>query len=92
LLGRLKWTPETFYTATYEDSIDAINGHLEEKADDERIARRLGLMAISPYIKEDFDIYKHWPIVGDDQTKRQSLLQRLRDHKLKEQQKKMNGS
>lgn len=97
--GRLRWLPEDFLRQELDDTLLAISDYLDEKIDDERIARRLGLMAVSPYTDKSFDIFKYWPIVGDDEIKKQSndhnrqkLLNKLRQFKLEERQKKQNAS
>lgn len=96
--GKLRWLPNDFLRQELDDTLIAICGYLDEKVEEERIARRLGLMAVSPYTDKGFDIYKYWPIAGDDEINKQSeankkatLLQKLRQHKV-EEQKKQNAS
>lgn len=98
MLGRVKWTPDVFYRATIEDTWFAISGHFKERTDDERIFRRLGMMAVSPYVDKKFDIYKHWPIAGDEEIKqgakkhqKERMHQRLRELKLRDIKKQHGG-
>jgi hypothetical protein len=93
--GRLKWLPDDFLRQDLDDTLIAIKGHFDERTEDERIFRRLGLMSIGPYVDKSFDIYKYWPIHGDEDAgkqQRSTLLQKLRQHRLEEQQKKQNAS
>lgn len=90
--------PDEFLRQDFEDTIIAINGYIEEKIDEERIFRRLGVMAVSPYVDKNFDIYKYWPIANDEELSKgikdahhDRLLSKLRRMRLEDQQKKQNG-
>lgn len=98
-LGGLKWTPDVFYSAEINDTLDAITGHRDEFIEFERVIRRHALIAVSPWIDKKFDIFTHWPIAKDDEIhsnikKNQKAwrLARLRHLKTVEAQKKYGNS
>jgi hypothetical protein len=98
-LGGLKWSPDVFYRAEFDDTIDAIVGHKDEFIEFERVMRRHALIAVSPWLDKKFDIFTHWPITKDEEIQssvkkdqKARRLARLRQLKTIEAQKKYGNT
>lgn len=68
--GEIGLTPEVFYKMAPSDYALLVEGHNKKRIYEQRLLREAVFRIVSPWLSKVPDIFRWWPIEGDDEIKK----------------------